>query len=219
MDWQRAERTGMSEAVLCTGKSIAQLQEILRQTEHRQMPLLFTRLDGVRFDALGTVSGQFDYDAVSATARYLPPGYEPEPLHCRIAVITGGTSDIPVAREAARTLAFHGNAASEIHDLGVAGLWRIQAQLDRLREQQIIICAAGMDAALPTVLAGLVPALVIAVPTSAGYGMARAGETALHALLCSCAQGLVVVNIDNGFGAACAALRAARGMAANRQQH
>src|SRR5690606_30571001 len=123
-----------------------------------------------------------------------------------------GTSDAAVAREAVRTLAFHGHAATEIHDAGVAGLWRIQAHLPLLSEQQIIICVAGMDAAMPTVLAGLLPALIIGVPTSTGYGIARGGETALHALLCSCAQGIAVVNIDNGFGAACAALRAARGM-------
>ncbi len=102
-------------------------------------------------------------------------------------------------------------APSVVYDIGVAGLWRLQEKLELLRAQKILICVAGMDAALPTVLAGLVPNLIIAVPASTGYGMARGGETALNALLCSCGQGLVVVNIDNGFGAACAALRALAG--------
>ena len=107
----------------------------------------------------------------------------------------------------------HGNQFASVHhdlaidDAGVAGLWRITERLDALRERKIVICIAGMDAALPTVLGGLIPASIIAVPTSVGYGMARNGETALHSLLVSCAPGLVVVNIDNGYGAACAALR------------
>src|SRR5690606_10580417 len=166
--------------------------------------------EGEPASARAKASACLHYDAVAATARYIPAGYKPETIACRIAVVTGGTSDLPVAQEAVQTLRFYGCAATEIHDAGVAGLWRIEAQLELLRKQQIIICVAGMDAALPTVLAGLVPALIIAVPASTGYGMARAGETALNALLCSCAQGLVVVNIDNGFGAACAAIRAAR---------
>jgi pyridinium-3,5-biscarboxylic acid mononucleotide synthase len=96
---------------------------------------------------------------------------------------------------------FHGHAAVEIYDVGVAGLWRIQQHLPAIAEHQVVIACAGMDAALHTVLAGLVPGLVIAVPTSVGYGVAEGGRTTLHSLLCSCAPGLVVVNIDNGYGA------------------
>ncbi len=92
-------------------------------------------------------------------------------------------------------------------DVGVAGLWRITERLDELRERRVVICIAGMDAALPTVLGGLIPGVLIAVPASAGYGMTRGGETAMQSMLCSCAPGLVVVNIDNGYGAACAAIR------------
>jgi len=208
LDWQREKRTGLHEAVLASGKSMTQLQAILAAAEANGQALLFTRLEAGQYAELGIAAGTLDYEAVSRTAIYLPASAPRPVLAASVAVVTGGTSDIPVAREALRTLAFHGVTATEIHDVGVAGLWRLQARLEELQQQQVIICVAGMDAALPTVLAGLVSALVIAVPTSTGYGMARGGETALNALLCSCAQGLVVVNIDNGFGAACAALRA-----------
>ena len=107
-----------------------------------------------------------------------------------------------------RTLEFYGHPAVEICDVGVAGLWRLQRRIDELAALPVIIAVAGMDAALPTVLAGLVPGLVIAVPTSVGYGFAEGGTAALHSLLASCAPGLVTVNIDNGYGAACAAMRA-----------
>lgn len=208
MDWDRAARTSIDEAVLCAGKSLAQLQAVLAQAEQKNRPLLCTRLTAAAFAELGALGERLDFDPASGTAFYLPQGRAPAPRAVRVAVVSGGSSDVPVAREAVRTLQFHGVQAARIYDVGVAGLWRLQARLSELREQQVIICVAGMDAALPTVLAGLVPALVVAVPTSTGYGMARGGETALNALLCSCAQGLVVVNIDNGFGAACAALRA-----------
>ena len=114
---------------------------------------------------------------------------------------------MPVAREAVRTLAFRGEAAALIADVGVAGLWRLTRRLEEIRATPVIIVAAGMDAALPSVLAGLVPGVVIAVPTSVGYGVAAGGRAALDAILSSCAPGITVVNIDNGYGAACAALR------------
>lgn len=210
LDWQRPARIGLSEAVLAAGKSLAQLQAILADASRRAQPLLFTRLAPEPALALASGTAGFDYDETSHTAIYRPDDQAPVLVNAAIAVVTGGTSDSRVAHEALRTLAFHGVAASVIHDVGVAGLWRLQQHLPLLHAQQVLICAAGMDAALPTVLAGLVPGLVIAVPTSTGYGRARDGETALNALLCSCAQGLTVVNIDNGFGAACAALRALR---------
>jgi NCAIR mutase (PurE)-related protein len=112
-----------------------------------------------------------------------------------------------VAAEAARTLTFSGVECQSIVDVGVAGLWRLEARLDEIREADIVIAVAGMDAALVSVLGGLVAAPVIAVPTSVGYGVAAGGTAALHSSLASCAQGVTVVNIDNGFGAACAAVR------------
>ena len=145
-----------------------------------------------------------DFDPISQTAVHKPAELQPEEI---VAVVTGGSTDVPVAREAARTLSYYGHRTLEIDDVGVAGLWRITNRLEELREKKVIICIAGMDAALPTVLGGLVPGVLIAVPTSVGYGMVKGGETALRSLLVSCAPGITVVNIDNGYGAACAAIR------------
>jgi NCAIR mutase (PurE)-related protein len=125
-------------------------------------------------------------------------------------VVGAGTSDMSVCREAVRALGYHGIKASEIYDVGVAGLWRLMERVPEIVRHPVVIAVAGMDAALVSVLGGLVPGLVIAVPTSVGYGMAKGGETALRAALVSCAPGVAVVNIDNGYGAACAALRALR---------
>lgn len=205
LDLDRYTRTGLHEAVLCSGKSPAQLHAILQTCSDAGRSMLMTRLSPVQYEALSPWQGQLDYDPVSATAvlgRMPSRGDTP-----RVALVTGGSADLGVAREALRTLQFHGVSGREFTDIGVAGLWRLQEVLPELETFEVIIACAGMDAALPTVLGGLVSGLVVAVPVSSGYGTARGGETALNALLCSCAQGLVVVNIDNGFGAACAALR------------
>jgi NCAIR mutase (PurE)-related protein len=206
-DFERRQRIGLSEAVLCEGKSPAQIGEIIALSRARATPLLLTRLEA---DALAALSADdratLDYDAGSRTA-ILGPWLAPagDPL---VAVVTGGTSDLRVAREAIRTLAFYDVAAREIADVGVAGLWRILAQEDELRRHPVVIVVAGMEGALFSVVAGMVGGLVVAVPTSTGYGIAKGGRTALHAALASCAPGLVTVNIDNGYGAACAAIRA-----------
>lgn len=173
--------------------------------------MLFTRMEPGTYASLEqSFPGFLDYDEVSKTAyqAYSDPLYE----EARVCIMTAGSSDVPVAKEASRTLQCYGHPVFEIHDVGVAGLWRLTDRLDDIRDKKVIICVAGMDAALPTVLGGLVPGMIIAVPSSVGYGMAKQGETALQALLSSCAPGLVVVNIDNGYGAACAALRAMNNM-------
>jgi hypothetical protein len=206
-DFARQRRIGLSEAVFCPGKSPAQLGEIIGLSRARATPLLLTRLAP---DALAALPADdqaaLDYDPRSHTAILGPwraPAGEPN-----VAVVTAGTSDLRVAREASRTLAFYGIAAREIADVGVAGLWRILAHEEALRRFPAVIVVAGMEGALFSVVAGMVGGLVIAVPTSTGYGVAQGGQTALHAALASCAPGLVVVNIDNGYGAACAAIRA-----------
>lgn len=206
LDYARAERIGFGEAVFCAGKSPAQIACILEEAEVRGASLLLTRLDAARFAALPPGSRErLDYDRVSGTAIL---GAAPAPrAGGRVAVVTAGTSDVPVAREALRTLGFNGVEAEMIADVGVAGLWRLLARLDEIRAAPVVIVAAGMDAALPSVVAGLVPGCVIAVPTSVGYGVAAGGHAALNAILASCAPGIVTVNIDNGYGAACAALR------------
>lgn len=209
LDAERHQRIGLPESVLCAGKSAAQIAAIAEAAEAHGAALLLTRLDTEKFASLpSALRLRLDHDPLSATA-FL--GEPPALLHPpRIAVVTAGTSDLSVATEAVRTLRFHGEAALPVADVGVAGLWRLLARIEELRAMQVLIVAAGMDAALPSVIAGLVPGTVIGVPTSVGYGVAAGGQAALNALLASCAPGLVVVNIDNGYGAACAALRAVR---------
>ena len=203
LDEARAARLGFGEAVFCAGKSPAQIAAIL---EGAGQQMLLTRLDPARFAVLPPAhQAALDYDPVSATAF----SGDPAPANgvAGIAVVTAGTSDVPVAREAVRTLQFSGYHVPLIADVGVAGLWRLMRRMDELREMRVLIVAAGMDAALPSVVGGLVPGVVIAVPTSVGYGVAEGGHTALHAILASCAPGILAVNIDNGYGAACAAMR------------
>jgi len=205
LDFERENRTGVGEAIFCSGKSVSQLRAICDRIRNADKSMLFTQLSEDQFRSIEeSYPRLLKYDPISLTAFHKPAPMKTEE---RIAVVTGGSSDIPVAREASRTLAFYGYRSLEIDDVGVAGLWRITNRLEELREKQIIICIAGMDAALPTVLGGLISAVLIAVPTSVGYGMAKEGETALRSLLVSCAPGITVVNIDNGFGAACAAIR------------
>ena len=206
LDFDRSNRTGLAEAVLCEGKSTDQLHRICNTLQVANEPMLFTRLDAAQHAELDAAyPGLLDYEPVSRTAFAAPVKTQPSAVG--LAVVTGGSADVPVAREAARTLNYYGYGVLEVHDVGVAGLWRVTERLPDLRACRIIICVAGMDAALPTVLGGLVSAVLIAVPTSTGYGMAAKGDTALRSLLVSCAPGITVTNIDNGYGAACAAIR------------
>lgn len=203
LDEARAARIGFGEAVFCAGKSAAQIAAIL---DHAQVPMLLTRLDPAKFaDLPHPQQADLDYDPVSGTAYFGAPISPAGPT--QVAVVTAGTSDVPVAREAVRTLAFQGREARLIADVGVAGLWRLLRRVDELQQMRVVIVAAGMDAALPSVVGGLVGGVIIAVPTSVGYGVAAGGHAALNAILASCAPGIVTVNIDNGYGAACAALR------------
>ncbi|SEO75776.1 hypothetical protein SAMN04487843_103378 [Methylobacterium sp. ap11] len=204
LDFARPERIGLEEAVFAAGKSPAQIDAILAAADERGARFLVTRLDPERFAAL-RYRDRLDYCAVSRTAFF--GAARPVEGPARIAIVAAGTSDVPVAREAERTLAYQGHATTLIADVGVAGLWRLTRRVEEIRAHPIVICAAGMDAALPSVLGGLVAGAVIAVPTSVGYGVAQGGRAALDAVLASCAPGIAVVNIDNGYGAACAALR------------
>lgn len=205
LDFDRQNRTGLAEAVFSTGKTLDQLDTICRRIRAEDKSMLFTRLAPDTYRQLEAMHpGLIKYDEVSRTGMCRPHPLIAERL---AAIVCAGSSDVPVAREAARTLGYYGYPSLEIDDVGVAGLWRLTSRLEEIRAHKVVICVAGMDAALPTVLAGLIPSAIIAVPTSVGYGMTRGGETALNALLVSCAPGIAVVNIDNGFGAACAAIR------------
>ncbi|MCW2248161.1 NCAIR mutase (PurE)-related protein [Azospirillum fermentarium] len=209
LDFARGERVGVGEAIFCAGKSAGQLAAILDAAAERQARFLLTRLSVEAHAALpDRHRGGLDYDPVSRTAFF--GGAPAAGRGGVVAVVAAGTSDAPAAREAERTLRFNGVAPTMIFDVGVAGLWRLLERVEEIAAHRVVIAAAGMDAALPTVLGGLVPGVLIALPTSTGYGVARNGETALAAVLASCAPGIVAVNIDNGYGAAVAALRAVR---------
>ena len=209
IDFQRRERIGLEEAVFCSNKQPAQIEDILGQYAACGRTCFLTRLSPEQVASLSVpwLAG-LDYDPVSRTAFYPEtpsPGGSPQ-----VAIVSGGSSDAPVCGEAARTLAFHGVASVRIEDVGVAGLWRLLDRLDEIKRFPVVIAVAGMEGALFSVLAGLVDSFVIAVPTSIGYGVAAAGELSLKSALASCAPGLVAVNIDNGYGAGCAALRILR---------
>ena len=206
LDWERITRTGTNEAVLCEPKSATQIDAIVAHAVALGQRLLLTRLGPRKLGRLSApVRQALAYDEVSRTAILGPL---PAPRGAgRVAIVSGGTSDVAVATEAARTLAFAGETATLVNDVGVAGLWRLMEHLDDIRLHRVVIAVAGMEGALFSVLAGLVPCAVIAVPTSIGYGVAAGGRAALNAALASCASGLAVVNIDNGFGAAHVALR------------
>jgi NCAIR mutase (PurE)-related protein len=211
-DWQREARIGVGEAVYCAGKTAGQIGRILALADERRQSLLLTKLDESRFGELdATTRRRLDFDPLSRTA-VLDHGL-PTPTPRGLGIICAGTSDMPVAVEAQRGLAFHGVAAPVVGDVGVAGLWRFLDRLSEIAAWRLVIVVAGMEGALFSVVAGQVPGLVIAVPTSVGYGVAAGGTTALHSALASCAPGVVVVNIDNGFGAACAALKLLRAFA------
>jgi len=205
IDWERERRTGAAEAVFCVSKSSAQIEAICKAAARAGSRLLLTRLEEPAFGGLAAdVRDLLDYDALSHAA-FLGSSVPLQPAG--IAIVAAGTSDMRVTREAARTLAFYGHESLLVADVGVAGLWRLMERIEEIRKCRIVIAVAGMEGALFSVLGGLVTAPVIAVPSSAGYGIAEGGRTALHSALASCAPGVVVVNIDNGFGAAIAAIK------------
>jgi hypothetical protein len=208
-DWQRQARTGVAEAIFCASKSPPQIMRLLELADERKQSIFLTRLSEARFGDLDARwRNWLDFDPVSQTA-ILDHGLPP-PLSASIGIVCAGTSDMPAATEAQRTLWFHGVEAPLIGDVGVAGLWRLLERIEEIGKWRVAIVVAGMEGALFSVVAGQIPGLVIAVPTSVGYGVATGGTAALHSALASCAPGVVVVNIDNGFGAACAALKLTR---------
>ena len=206
LDFQRGERIGFDEAILCQGKTNEHLTEILAMARANAARFLLTRLSQEQLEGLSKADREaLDYEPVSRTAYFGMP--KPESGRARIAVLAAGTSDVHVTREIQRTLSWSGVPSTLFADVGVAGLWRLINRLEGIREHQIAIVVAGMDAALPTVVGGLFGGVVIGVPTSTGYGVSTGGHTALNSILASCAPGVVTLNIDNGYGAACAAMR------------
>ncbi|MEJ2200158.1 MAG: nickel pincer cofactor biosynthesis protein LarB [Desulfuromonadaceae bacterium] len=206
IDHHRELRQGTPEVIFGESKTAEQIFTIAEKMVERGSNILITRIDADKTEPLLTRFPDGRFDALSRTFCL-----EQRPLDIatrgKVLVVCAGTSDLPVAREAAVSARMLGNEVIELVDVGVAGIHRLFAKGDQLREAAVIIVVAGMEGALPSVVGGLVAAPVIAVPTSVGYGAAFGGVAALLGMLNSCAGGITVVNIDNGFGAAYAATR------------
>lgn len=208
IDHHRELRTGVPELVFGQTKSPEQIAGALRELARVAGGALATRVDAAKAAAVRALVPEV---TAHELARVLVLGAAPaRPAAAPIAVVCAGTSDLAVAEEAALVAEFLGVPVARVSDVGVAGLHRLLARLDEIRRAEVVIAVAGMEAALPSVLAGLVERPLIAVPTSVGYGVSVDGLVALAAMLSSCAPGITVVNIDNGVGAAVAAVRIAR---------
>jgi NCAIR mutase (PurE)-related protein len=200
LDLDRVRRRGYPEAVYCAGKTSEQLAGIAAAMRHRtDIVTLFTRAGPEHAEAVLAELPGAHHDPIAGLLAWPPE--PPEPVGGPVVVLAAGTSDLPVAREALLTARYLGRDADLIVDVGVAGLHRVLSRLEVLRQARVVVVAAGMDGALPSVVAGLVAAPVVAVPTSVGYGAAFEGLAALLAMLNACAPGVAVVNIDNGYGA------------------
>ena len=223
LDLERGRRRGAPEAVLCDAKSPEQVSAIAaeyarlgREGAEDVGPILFTRADGARAQAVLQALPQA---AHHEQARLLAwPPQPPEPTGGLVIVACAGTSDLPMAREALETARYLGRPVRLIADIGIAGLHRLLEALPELREAACVVVAAGMDGALPTVIAGQIAAPVVALPTSVGYGVAAGGHSAALTMLSACAPGIGVVNIDNGYGAGHLAAQIARWAPAPDQQ-
>lgn len=198
LDHHRALRSGFGETVFCQGKPDPYLVEIYKKFYERDGEVLGTRASKEQFELVKAVVPEVQYDPISRILKV--ERQEKEKKGC-VAVCTGGTADIPVAEEAAQTAEYFGCYVDRIYDVGVAGIHRLLSQRERISRANCIVAVAGMEGALGTVIAGLAECPVIAVPTSVGYGASFHGLSALLTMLNSCANGISVVNIDNGYGA------------------
>ncbi|MBC7302350.1 MAG: nickel pincer cofactor biosynthesis protein LarB [Nocardia sp.] len=199
LDHDRGARRGYPEAIFCPGKTLEQLAVIAADVRTREGVTLFTRVEPEQVEAIRRMLPEARHDPVARILAWPPE--PPAPSGGRVVVLTAGTTDLPVAQEAWLTATYLGRDCELVVDVGVAGLHRVLARLDLLRSARVVVVAAGMDGALPSVVAGLISAPVVAVPTSVGYGAAFGGLAPLLAMLNSCAPGVSVVNIDNGYGA------------------
>jgi NCAIR mutase (PurE)-related protein len=199
IDHHREMRTGYPEIIYCAGKSVEQVREIFRVMSEKESNVIGTRANDEMYKAVRSVSTDAVYFPVARIISLQKK--KPDITESRIAIITAGTSDMPVAEEAAITAELLGNNVLRIYDAGVAGIHRLVDKLPEIRKCRVIIVIAGMEGALASVVGGLVDKPVIAVPTSIGYGANFGGISALLAMLTSCSTGVTVVNIDNGFGA------------------
>ena len=198
LDSGREERTGFPEVVYCSGKPDEYLADIYKRLFLDNGEVFGTRATKEQYELVGKYVPEVEYDPISRILKA-------EKLHKKrignIAVCTAGTADIPVAEEAAQTAEYFGSNVNRIYDIGVSGIHRLLSRVDTIREARCVIAVAGMEGALASVLGGLVDKPVIAVPTSVGYGANLGGLSALLTMINSCANGIAVVNIDNGYGA------------------
>lgn len=202
LDTHRALRQGLPEVVFCQNKSVEQVQGILSRLWQHHDRVMGTRVTPEMAAAVQEILPEAEYNLTSRLLVLARNGPELPPEDAPyVLVATGGTSDLPVAEEAAQTAAFFGSRVERAYDVGVAGLHRLLSETERLFEADVVIAVAGMEGALPSVIGGLVDCPVVAVPTSVGYGAHFDGLASLLAMLNSCATGVTVVNIDNGFGA------------------
>ena len=205
LDFNRENRLGFPEAVYGANKDIESLSEIIHRFIAKKKSVLITRLQPEKYEMLKDIHPPVFYDKISGI---FVAGDFPDPVsNSTVGVISAGTTDAYVVNEIYYTLKFHGVVAEKFQDIGVAGLHRLLNRLNELNRHNILIVVAGFEGALPSVVGGLLPQPVIAVPTRIGYGVAENGHVALKAMLASCASGITVVNIDNGYGAAIAAFR------------
>lgn len=198
IDFERKKRRLFGETIFGEGKTAEHLKIAVEKMLEYDGEVLVTRLSRDQYEEMGELKKTLDYDPMSKTAM----AKKEKQTVGKVAVVTAGTSDVSVAEECVRTLDFFGIGSESVYDVGVAGIHRLFNQLDRLKDADVIVVCAGMDGALPSVVAGLVSSPVIAVPTSVGYGAAFHGVAPLLSMLNSCAEGVAVVNIDNGYGAA-----------------
>jgi len=199
LDHDRTQRRGYPEAIYCTSKTPEQLAMIAAAVRDQPHVTLFTRASKEHAAAILSELPDAFHDQEANLLAW--PAQPPEVNGGLVAVLAAGTSDLPVAKEAQLTASYLGRPTELIVDVGVAGLHRVLGHLEVLRQARVVVVAAGMDGALPSVVAGLIPAPVVALPTSIGYGAAFDGLAALLAMLNACAPGVAVVNIDNGYGA------------------
>ena len=205
IDTDRLHRTGLPEVIYAEGKTTEQVRLIAERMFNKGIDILATRANPEIFDAIKSVVPDASYNPLARTISFKQTHSEYIPKHGYIVVVSAGTSDLPVAEEAVETARFLNNRVETVYDVGVAGIHRLFNKLELIRNARVVIVVAGMEGALASVIGGLVDKPVIGVPTSIGYGANFQGLSALLSMLNSCASGVSVVNIDNGFGAACQA--------------
>ena len=198
LDTHRKIRSGFAEVVFCSGKADGHLLEIFRRLYEQEGEVLGTRASGQQYELLKKEFPQICYDPVARILKIEKPGKE---QIGRIAVCTAGTADIPVAEEAAQSAEFFGSRVERIYDVGVSGIHRLLSRTEQIQSANCVVAVAGMEGALASVIGGMVEKPVIAVPTSVGYGASFHGLSALLTMINSCANGIAVVNIYNGYGA------------------